>query len=477
MNKIKYLAGLFLVFGSLSCLKKIPDPVDKTDFTNLDVNNWIYTKMKEYYLWSTDLPAQSQTNVGLDPDKYFESILVQPGEVDRFSWIQESSEELKNSLNGLSSVYGFKYAPFYADASRNRIGFAISYCLEQSAAERAGIKRGDFITKVNGTDITIDNYTKVLEPKTATFTLGKYENGEILHTNKTVEVTKEVTQADALQFYNVVELEGKKIGYFVYTQFLTSNDKDLNNMFKEFKTAGINELVVDFRYNPGGYISSAEVLSSLIVKGLKENMLMSRQVWNNTQTEKYKKQYGDNTFDTYFFKSKSGLGELNNVGDQINRVYFLVSTGTASASELVINNLKPFMEVKLIGSHTYGKNVGSITIEDDTEPARWAWGMQPIVLKSVNSLGQSDYGTKNGFLPDIAVADNLLPFRDFGDPDETLLHAALTEILGSQAMSKLKANARIKPSKKFDLLLNESLSDNPINNRKDMWVKEFPFEK
>lgn len=132
------------------------------------------------------------------------------------------------------------------------------------------------------------------------------------------------------------------------------------------------------------------------------------------------------------------------------------------------------MEVKLVGTHTYGKNVGSITIDDDSDPKRWQWGMQPIVLKSENARGESDYGTKLGFTPDIEVNDNLLPFRPFGDTDETLLNAALVDILGSGTVAKAGKNLKVSPKGEFKALFDESFSDNPYMNRKEMWITQFP---
>jgi hypothetical protein len=158
--------------------------------------------------------------------------------------------------------------------------------------------------------------------------------------------------------------------------------------------------------------------------------------------------------------------ESNNIGS-LNRVFVLTSTGTASASELIINNLKPFMNVILIGEHTYGKNVGSFTITDNTK--RWNYGLQPITFKILNSLDQSEYGTVNGFLPDYALLDDVLPYKLLGDPNETYLNKALS-IIGPTAY---KANAIVNSTSvsRANKLQAASLSDNPIQDKLDMFDK------
>src|SRR5690606_22852325 len=115
-----------------------------------------------------------------------------------------------------------------------------------------------------------------------------------------------------------------------------------------------------------------------------------------------------------------------NLGNTLtgNRLYVLTSSGTASASELIINGLKPYMDVFLIGDVTYGKNVGSIAIEDEENPEN-KYGLLPIVTQSFNSLDESDYST--GFTPNIPINENTERLRMLGDVNEIMLRTALEE--------------------------------------------------
>jgi carboxyl-terminal processing protease len=478
--KSKLLKTLVLILPitiSFSCKKLtevIPkkDPVTVADPNNpnAEVNGWIYDQLKTYYLWEDQMALKAKTDNKLNPDAYFESILVKPNDLDRFSWIQEDAEALTASLNGKNTVVGLRFTPFYANSAKTKIALSVAYAIKNSPAEKAGLKRGDFITQIDGKDLTPDNYGLAFANETMKITLGEYNGTEnITSTAKTVTVTKVEIVTNPIQHYSIIEKGNKKIGYLVYLQFLTANDNDIRNVFKEFKAKGVNELVLDLRYNGGGFISSSNIISSLIVKNLKPGTLMNKQEWNKERTAAYKKQYGEDVFDEDWLSEPSNLGTLN-------RVYVLTSASTASASELVINNLKPFMDLILIGGNTYGKSVGSITLSDDKK--RWKWGMQPIVLRTVNAKGEANYGTKDGFTPDFKVVDNVVPFKQFGDEQETLLKIAVQQITGQTiAETPTVINGRKLASRKVDVLNFKYPLDNPKTEIRDMWIEKFPGQK
>jgi carboxyl-terminal processing protease len=435
LNQMRKTVSCFVVMSVLllgSC-KRITEvnpappststtPPTSTISPNADVNTWIYDQMKSYYLWEDQMVAATATNKALKPDEYFESILVKPGDLDRFSWIQESAEQLTASLNGINKVAGIRFSPFFANEAKTKVALSVAYALKGSPAEKAGLKRGDLITQVNGSDLTPENYGNAFANDNITVTIGEYKSGIISSTATKLSLTKAEVTTDPLQYSSVIEMGDKKVGYLVYLQFLgTTTQNALRNVFRDFKTKGVNELVLDLRYNGGGFISTSDVLSSLIVKNLKPGTLMNRQEWNAAITKAQKAKYGAEVFDSKW------LNESNNLGT-LNRVYVLTSKGSASASELVINNLKPFMDVILVGDNTYGKSVGSVTLSD--EKKRWTWGMQPIVLRTVNALGKADYGSKDGFTPDVRVKDDIIPYKPFGSKDETLLAAALAHMTG-----------------------------------------------
>jgi C-terminal processing protease CtpA/Prc len=429
--------------------------------TNTDVNTWIHENMTAYYLWTDKMPAIAKTNTSSNPMDYFYSILYDYKTTDRFSWIDSSSANLINQLNGINTVLGIRVSAFYTDDAKVNVALVIAYVLKGSPAEKNGLKRGDIILSVDDQTVTSSNYNSVLQNQTLRLGLGAYNNKVFSSTGKTVTVTKVELQTNPILQDTVINWAGKKVGYFAYLQFLTSFDDSLRAVFGRFKEKGVNELVIDLRYNGGGYVTNSDLLTTLMVKdlGTKVDKVMNKRLYNDAYTKEVIKQYGAAALLTNFKM------EANNIGS-LNRVFVLTSTGTASASELIINNLKPFMNVILIGEHTYGKNVGSFTITDNAK--RWNYGLQPITFKILNSQDQSDYGTVNGFLPDYALTDDILPYKLLGDPNETYLNKALN-IIGAVAY---KPNAiGSTPVSRANKLQAASISDNPIQDKLDMFDK------
>ena len=427
-------------------------------------NTWIYNTMKDYYLWADQMPDIATTPINAKPTDYFYTLLYKYDTIDRFSWIDSSASHLTNQLNGINTVLGIKYNAFYADLSQTNVVFAIAYVLKGSPAEKAGLKRGDIIYKVDNKNITVTNYQTILQNPTLAIELANFSNNIFTGTGNTLLITKAAVQTNPILKDTVIEWGGKKVGYLSYIQFLTNYDDSLRAVFtrfKQYKTTGIDELVIDLRYNGGGYVSSSDVLTTLIVKDLstKIGTAINKKVYNNAYTLVLKKDNNPSDFVTNFASESANISNLN-------RVFVLVSNNTASASELIINNLKPFMDVVLIGEHTYGKNVGSFTITDAKN--RWAFGLQPITFKITNSKDESNYGTTNGFTPDYNLVDNVLPYKPFGDPAETYLSKALSII--SPVAFKAAGLDNLSNIKKVPISKLAS-GDNKLLDQKEMWLK------
>ncbi|MFD2937921.1 S41 family peptidase [Spirosoma flavum] len=404
--------------------------------TDKEVNDWILENMQTYYYWNDKIPAnpdKSQT-----PGKFFTSILntynaTSNPDGDRFSWIQESADALKASLNGETKTDGLEFKLYLRSASGSDVIGKVLYVQKNSPAAKAGLTRGDIFYQVNGQLLTVSNYQELLSgtSDTKTYTMAKVDaTNTIVNTTTTKQTTAVVYQANPVFLDSVYTINGKTIGYFVYNQFVTgptgpndhTYDNQVDNVFSKFKAKGVTDLVLDFRYNPGGYVTSAQNLASSVAKGVDPSKIFYKKEYNETLSPLLLKAYGSDWFNGYF------LQKASNIGTNLRSLIVLTTGGTASASELVINGLKPFMDVTTIGTTSYGKNVGSITIADSSGHIKW--GMQPIVTKSFNTLNQSDYST--GFKPAIEVKEYTNEvWKQLGDVNESLLNTAIARITGA----------------------------------------------
>lgn len=403
---------------------------EEEEHPNEHVNNWIEVNMDFWYYWNTTLPSNPDKT--LAPDDFFESLL---NEDDRFSWIQDNYQELLNSLQGVNQEAGYELALFLESEGSTNLIAQIVYIKPSSPAEVAGLKRGDIISHINSQQLNTENYKTLLaatsEVHTITYRALDLANETFLPAeNKSLTP---VAYAENPNFLSKIFVhDDRKIGYYVYNLFSTgpvqgstTYNTEMDNIFAGFKSAGITDLIIDLRFNSGGAESATVNLASLVAKGIDNTKVFAIREYNARVESEIKKDpdLGAGFLDVEF------ITRPQNIGNQLtnNRVYILTGTRTASASELLINGLRPYMDVFLIGSTTVGKNVGSISLfdEDDT---RNTWGMQPIVTKSFNSLKQSDYS--NGFTPQIALPDNNLLVYPLGDERELLLNRALQEITG-----------------------------------------------
>lgn len=400
------------------------------------VNEFIAVNIDYWYYWRDKITPNS--NKSLAPEAYFNSLLypfdaqARP-DGDRFSRFLANASATEASLSGESKATGARVALYN---NNNNIAGFVMYVLPGSPAAKVGIKRGDIFGKitVDGQIATIDNYSKLFaEGTNYIYHIGSYDNSNraFVTTDQTKTVAAIALQEDPILLDSIYTKGNKKIGYLVYNRFYSKPnnsdqalyDQKMAQVFGKFKVAGINEFVLDLRYNGGGFISTAVTLASFIAKGVTDKTIMSRDEYNSKVSPDLEKNQGKE-FNLNYFKAKP-----ENIGGNLQRVYVLTSTRTASASELVINALKPFMEVFLVGDITTGKNVGSIVIKDSKN--RFVQGMMPIVLKTFNSAGKSDYTA--GFTPNVSVKESLsLPFYAFGDLREPLLSEAYFQITGTR---------------------------------------------
>ncbi|MCG8306620.1 MAG: S41 family peptidase [Cytophagales bacterium] len=428
LDRLTFIVSIVLFFAC----SKVDDVVPVDDQTSIlpDVGNeaenipqWIYDEMSFFYFWDSGLPENEPTG-SEDPEDYFYSLL---NNSDKFSYISDDAEAIKEEISGTIIAMGF--SPAYGVFTNNNNLFAVvEYVYPDSPANKAGLERGDIILKINGEDLNQSNFQELGSNEGFSVTLGNYNGRNIIPTDEIVTINTGVIELDPVIHYEVKDRNGIKVGYLVFVDFISGkNDKWLNsldNALSEMKAEGITELILDLRYNPGGEVVVAEYLaSSLAPPGV---------VSNNEVLVRY--EYNDNLYD--YFLSRQGENSPNLVSRfqpakhnlNLSDIYVLTTGSTASASELVINGLRPYMNVTMIGEPTFGKFYGSYVLFDQNDPPKHNWAIAPVVLKYANANGVTDF--VNGLQPDVFLQDDLLSARDFGDETDPMLSAALSLIAG-----------------------------------------------
>ncbi len=432
---------MFLVFGCST--------YDETK-SDTSVQNFIWKGLNKYYLYQdnvsnlNDIKNQSLGDLNTftsqySPESLFENLLYNRASVDKYSVLFSNYSQLEQALSGTLDSNGLKIGISLKTGSTSDVFGWVKYIMPNTDASTKPITRGTFFSGINGTSLTISNYRTLLANTTYILNLADYNSGAITPNGTSVTLTKSAYSENPIFYSNTYNVNTKKVGYLVYNGFFTNYENELNNAFGNLKNQNITDLVLDLRYNSGGSIATATRLASMIT-GQFTNQIFSVQQWNR----KIQPQIDPQNTNEYF-TTRIGNGNLiNNL--RLTKIYILTTKSTASASELVINCLKPYMNVIQIGTTTTGKNVGSITMYDSSDFSKQGinpnhrYAMQPIVLRTADKNGFGDYS--QGIIPDTTnnLSENLGNLGILGNPAEPLLAKALNIVENS----KMNPNTNFK---------------------------------
>lgn len=442
-----------------------PETAEPKTAADYPVQNFMWQAMNFFYFWQTDVanladdkfsdledPAYISFLASEDnPSDFFYNDLTyqhrqsvgNDAAIDRFSVANENYKDLVNSLQGISQSNGLEFN-LYLNSDNVGVYGVVTYIMLNSDAASKDISRGDIFAGVDGQNLNVDNYIDLLFGEASSYTLNMADVvGEVITDNgKEVSLDKIIDFSENPILLNkVIEQGDKKIGYLMYNGFLAAYDDELNDVFGDFAAQGINELIMDFRYNPGGRVSSAVQIASSVYKTDTTAIFLQPRLNKNLQDTFFGEP---NKFTDVTIDSKTPLNELG-----LSRVYVITTRSTASASELVINGLEPFINVIQIGTTTTGKSEFSNTLVDDPEraflydPEREQfinpdnqWALQPLLGKNANADGFSEY--ENGLVPDFEVVEDIADLGVLGDENERLLATALSVISGNTAKLNLK---------------------------------------
>lgn len=390
-------------------------------------DRWIDDTMRVWYYWNENIPHASRLNYFQPPFSFYASLLSKN---DGKGGLHYSTiDSLKNATRSIPYTdysYGFQFTTNRVQNNDTALYAHVLYVAPNTPASAVKLKRGDWVMRMNGKPITEKNYRKLYGAEAMELTVGYYDardNAIVAYKEPREIAPARAINDNPVYYRNVYTRGSKRVGYLVYNHFssgVTDKSEEYNNALRDasqyFSGQQVNEFILDLRYNNGGMLSCAELMCTLLAPANKLGQVLGYLEFNNrVQPKNVPFRLNPNLI--------QGGANLN-----LSTLYILTSEQTASASEMVINCLKPLMDkVFVIGSITEGKNVGSTTF---TNPELMI-SMSPIVCKIYNSEGKSDY--EKGLKPDLEVSENsdLAKFLPFGDPDERMLYTALKVIDGN----------------------------------------------
>ncbi len=407
---IKYLLVGLLISGIWSCSEIFNPPPSKM------TNEALLDYMKEWYLWYDSMPDVSAKNFATHQE-LLDTLIYKP--LDRWSFIQKTSEYNDYYTRGIYTGHGI-------GLRWNTEGnLKVAYIFDDSDLKGSGVSRGWEITAINGNDITpgqpID--TSILGPDEEGMQ-NSFTFRNLSGIAQTLTSSKKIIDINSVLYSDVIDVAGKKAGYFVLQSFTEASQDELTTLFSGFANEDIDELIIDLRYNSGGVVDVANYLGNLFFGEVAFKGTFLKFIYN----EKKSDRNVELRFDP----------EINSI--IVPRVFFITSRSTASASEVLINSIKPYddrISMNIVGDTTHGKPVGMIA-KQFTD-----YTLVPVTYYMYNRDNEGEYF--NGLAPDFYVADDL--DEAFGSQEEDCLLEVLYYIENGTFSGRRKALPAVFPWK------------------------------
>ena len=380
---------------------------------NNSLKNAVFDIMEEWYLWNDQLPSVNINDYD-NPDDLLSALMNSP--TDKWSYIEKEDEYKAYFEKGEYEGYGVRMARDFDGNLR------VAFVYDDSPFGRAGVKRSWIIDKVDGTSIkNIDGLqlSNLLEGNSHRFDFIKVD-GSLVNEN----LTKTTIGINSVLNADIILQDNSKIGYLAFNSFLATSEEELTTAFQKFADENIEDLIIDLRYNGGGRVNIAEWMASNIIGNAGNGKNFIKYNFNSIKASEFNESVPFN----------APTIPLN-----LDRIVVITSRGSASASELLINGLRPFIEVKLVGDDTYGKPVGSFPFFHE------GYAISPISFKIVNDQGIGEY--YDGIKADVYIEDDLNNL--LGSPNESRLKEALyylrnNTFSGTIARQNLRDNQEIE---------------------------------
>ncbi|NLU93412.1 sigma-70 family RNA polymerase sigma factor [Chitinophaga sp. Ak27] len=410
-----------------SCRKGSDGPSTPTGpVTTAEVNRWILDSMQWFYYWKDGLPGSPDASS--EAPAYFNSL---KNAADRFSFLYDPA--VWNTYPAsIRSVYGMEVTVVSDDKAPGGALGIIQLVQPGSPAASKGLTRGQLFTRINSQILSTGNAATLLsalvkDRKGQLIMADKAADGKVTETTEQLVTGGGITEEPAVQQSLILTGTPQPTAYLCFNYFDDLQSAALLQAFNTYHQQGIQHLVIDLRYSPGGSVAMAAVLCALASNHIKPTDIFAQYSGNSRLGNR------SITFERAMALPEQGtpvsFEQVWGLQLPLNKVYILTGAHTASAAEMVVNSLKPYVTVIQIGGTTLGKDEGMITITDTRNPKRIPWVLMPITYKLLNATGAGGY--HQGLAPAYPV-DELasLPLQPLGNTSDPLLAKAL-QLIGA----------------------------------------------
>jgi len=430
------------------------DEANEEEFT--EVNEWIRSEMEKNYLWSENVPRNSDGS--LMPTPYFGGLLDNE---DFFSYITKMPENI-SSENPYRFSSGVSVS-FFRFSNSNNVFAVAEFVHPDSPADTAGIKRGDIILRVDDILLNRSNFQSLFYKNSdeVVYSVGQYDpqQNRIIDLNETITVGQGELDLNPVVESKVIESSGVKIGYLFLGQFNTGENDRFNDSLdialQELKLENITELIIDLRYNRGGDFNAVKNLANAVVPAetAQNQEVFARFRYNDRIQQRIIDNEGA-TSDSLQIKFSSSSENLD-----LNRIFVLTTNQTRSTSELFIKGISPYIDVQTIGERTAGELFGTTVILGENANPPNDFGIVPVYVEYVSS--ESDESFSQFINADIIVNEDLLRAFPVGSESDPFIRKVMIQISGESTSPKLENN--------FNYSKYESLGNRHLESQGRYW--------